>query len=179
MCTLMIPDITLADEIRAYRRAFLAAGDSIDGTGSLRRRENPADWIADNIQCSRRETAPKNFVPATQFVYLREDGKIVGMLQVRHELNGYLAVYGGHIGYSVHPDHRRKGYAAQMLRDALPYCREIGLDRVLITCNAKNEGSRRTIVKNGGVYDGTAHEPNEDVDIERYWISLGNKEEEQ
>ena len=172
MCTLVIPAIVLADEIRAYRRAFLESGDSMDGTGSLRRRENPADWIADNIQCSRRETAPKNFVPATQFVYLRSDGRIVGMIQVRHALNAYLAKYAGHIGYSVHPDERRKGYASKMLRDVLPYCREIGLDRVLVTCNAANEGSRRTIIKNGGVYDGTVHEPNEDVDIERYWIML-------
>jgi len=172
MCTLVIPAIVLADEIRAYRRAFLESGDSMDGTGSLRRRENPADWIADNIQCSRRETAPKNLVPATQFVYLRSDGRIVGMIQVRHALNAYLAKYAGHIGYSVHPDERRKGYASKMLRDVLPYCREIGLDRVLVTCNAANEGSRRTIIKNGGVYDGTVHEPNEDVDIERYWIML-------
>jgi len=173
MCTLMIPDISLADEICAYRRAFLDSGESMDGTGSLRRRENPADWIADNIQCFRRETTPKNLVPATQFVYLRErDRKIVGMLQVRHEFNAYLAKYAGHIGYSVRPDERRKGYASQMLRDALAYCREIGLDRVLITCNAGNEASRRTIIKNGGMYDGTVHEPGEDVDIERYWISL-------
>ena len=173
MCTLVIPDMTLADEIRAYRQAFLCSGDSMDGTGSLRRREDPADWIADNIQCSRRETTPKNLVPATQFVYLRErDQRIVGMIQVRHELNAYLAKYAGHIGYSVRPDERRKGYASQMLRDALPHCREIGLDRVLVTCNAANEGSRRTIIKNGGVYDGTVHEPGEDVDIERYWILL-------
>jgi len=172
MCKLMIPDETMLGEIRAYRQAFLDSGDSMDGTGSLRRRENPADWIADNTQYARRETTPKNLVPATQFVYLREDGRIVGMIQVRHEFNGYLARYGGHIGYSIHPDERRKGYAAAMLRDALPYCREIGLDRVLITCNASNEGSRRTIQKNDGVYESTVHEPGEDVDIQRYWIEL-------
>jgi len=173
MCTLVIPDITLADEIRAYRQAFRDSGDSMDGTGSLRRRENPADWIADNAKCAKRETTPKNLVPATQFVYLREcDRKIVGMIQVRHELNGYLARFGGHIGYSIHPDERRKGYAARMLQEALPYCQEIGLDRVLITCDAVNEGSRRTILKNGGMYENTVYEPSEDADIERYWIAL-------
>jgi len=172
MCTLVIPDGTMLDEIRAYRQAFLDSGDSMDGTGSLRRREKPEDWLADNMQCSKRETVPKNLVPATQFVCLSSDGKIVGMIQVRHELNRYLERYAGHIGYSVHPDHRRRGYASWMLGAALPYCREIGLDKVLVTCNAVNEGSRRTILKNGGVYDGTVHEPEEDVDIERYWIAL-------
>lgn len=172
-CMLMIPDITLADEICAYRKVFLDGGDSMDGTGSLRRRENPADWIADNVRCSRRETTPKNFVPATQFVYLREhDQMIVGMIQVRHEFNAYLAKYAGHIGYSVRPDERRKGYAAQMLHDVLPYCRAIGLERVLITCNADNEGSRKTILKNGGVYENTVYEPGEECGTQRYWITL-------
>ena len=168
---LMIPDITLADEIRAYRQAFLDSGDSMDGTGSLRRHENPADWLAENERCASWDTVPEGWVPATQFVCVRER-KIIGMIQVRHELNDYLAQFGGHIGYSVRPDERRKGYAAQMLHDVLPYCRKIGLERVLITCNADNEGSRRTIMKNGGVYENTVYEPGEECGTQRYWITL-------
>ena len=170
-CMLMIPDITLADEIRAYRQAFLDSGDSMDGTGSLRRHENPADWLAENERCASWDTVPEGWVPATQFVCVR-DGKIIGMIQVRHELNDYLAQFGGHIGYSVRPDERRKGYAAQMLHDVLPYCRKIGLERVLITCNADNEGSRKTILKNGGVYENTVYEPGEECGTQRYWITL-------
>ena len=168
---LMIPDVTLSDEIRAYRKAFLDGGESMDGTGSLRWREEPANWLEDNVRCAKWETVPENFVPATQFVCVR-DGKIVGMIQVRHALNDYLVKYGGHIGYSVHPDERRKGYASRMLRDALAYCREIGLKKVLITCNADNAGSRTTILKNGGVYENAVREPGEDTDTERYWITL-------
>ena len=168
---LMIPDITLADEIRAYRQAFLDSGDSMDGTGGLRRHENPADWLAENERCASWDTVPEGWVPATQFVCVR-DGKIVGMIQVRHELNDYLAQFGGHIGYSVRPDERRKGYAAQMLHDVLPYCRAIGLERVLITCNADNEASRRTIMKNDGVYENTVYEPGEESGTQRYWITL-------
>lgn len=168
---LMIPDITLADEIRAYRKVFLDGGDSMDGTGSLRWREEAADWLEDNERCAKLETVPENFVPATQFVCVRER-KIIGMIQVRHELNDYLAQFGGHIGYSVRPDERRKGYASQMLHDVLPYCRKIGLERVLITCNADNEGSRKTILKNGGVYENTVYEPGEECGTQRYWITL-------
>jgi len=43
---------------------------------------------------------------------------------------------------------------------------------VLISCLTDNEGSRRTILKNGGVYESTVHEPERDRDLERYWIHL-------
>ncbi len=59
-----------------------------------------------------------------------------------------------------------------MLSLLLPHCRELGLEKVMISCEVDNEGSRRTILSNGGVYDSTAHEPDEDIDLERYWITL-------
>ena len=168
MLKLMIPNETMLCEIRAYRQAFLQSGDSMDGTGCLRECEDPQEWLHACRLHAKWETTPKGRVPATQYVFVREsDGKIVGMLDVRHAFNDYLEKYGGHIGYSVHPNERRKGYASGMLRDALEQCKALGLDRVLVTCLADNEASRRTIVKNGGVYEYTIHEPNEDADVER------------
>ena len=170
---LLIPDETLCAEIAAYRKAFLDHGDSMDGCGSLRRHDNPLEWLEFNRLLSKKETCPENWVPCTQFVLVREtDGRIVGMIQVRHEFNEYLEKYAGHIGYSVHPDERRKGYASEMLAEALPYCKTLGIVRVLVTCDAQNEASRRTILKNGGIYEYTVREPEENVDIERYWITL-------
>lgn len=170
---LLIPDETLCEQIAAYRKAFLDNGDSMDGCGSLRRHENPHDWLEFNRLLSRKETASENWVPCTQFVLVREtDGRLVGMIQVRHEFNEYLEKYAGHIGYSVHPDERRKGYAGEMLARVLPCCAELGIKRVLVTCDADNEASRRTIIKNGGEYEKTVHEPEENVNIERYWITL-------
>ena len=94
------------------------------------------------------------------------------MIQVRHYFNEYLEKYAGHIGYSVRPSERRKGYAKEMLRLALGFCRQIGLERVLVSCKPDNEGSRRTILANGGVYEHTVHVPGEGIDLERYWIAL-------
>ena len=170
---LLIPDETLCAEIVAYRKAFLDSGDSMDGCGALRKHDNPVDWIEFNRLLSNKETVPENWVQSTQFVYVREaDRRIIGMIQVRHEFNEYLEKYAGHIGYSVHPSERKKGYASEMLKSILPYCKKLGIERVLVTCDADNEASRRTIVKNGGVYEKTVHEPEENVDIERYWIIL-------
>ena len=168
--TLVEPSVEYEDQIRAYRNEFLESGGSMDGTGSLRKYENPQDWI-DHFK--DQNNSPHGRVPSTQYMFVREeDRKIVGMIQIRHYFNDYLEKYGGHIGYSVAPGERRKGYASLMLKTALPKCRELGIDRVLITCIKGNEGSRRTILNNGGVYECTVHEPDEGIDLERYWIDL-------
>lgn len=170
---LVVPDESMAEEIRAYRQAMLDAGSSMDGTGGLRRLEDPLEWLWDNARKANEATLPEGKVPSTQFVCVRKsDGRIVGMLDVRHRFNDFLREYGGHIGYSVRPDERRRGYAGWMLAHALPYCRELGMERVMISCLVGNEASRRTILKNGGVYDSTVHEPTENVDLQRYWIQL-------
>ena len=97
---------------------------------------------------------------------------LVGMIQVRHYLNDFLRTLGGHIGYSVRPSERRKGYASWMLKNVQPYCKSLGLSEILVCCLDTNEGSRRTILKNGGRFDGTAYRADENKTLERYWITL-------
>jgi predicted acetyltransferase len=170
---LVKPDESLLEEIQAYRGEMLAAGSSMDGTGPLRRMEDEREWLDFNRAAEDPETLPEGLVAAEQFAYLREeDQKIVGMIQFRHELNDYLRAYGGHIGYSVRPSERRKGYAKRMLADCLDICRAFGLTRVLVTCHEDNEGSRRTILANGGVYENTVYSERDDATHQRYWISL-------
>ena len=114
---------------------------SMDGCGPLKRMENPAEWLAFCRQLDNPATTPPNWVPMTQFVCLRGE-KIVGMIQVRRELNDFLREYAGHIGYSVRPDERQQGIATWMLHNVLTYCREIGLKRVMVACEPWNVGSR-------------------------------------
>ena len=170
---LIEPTPAYVQEIEDYRQSFLRINGSMDGSGSLRRCESAAEWIEKCRLGKDPATVPAHLVPATPFIYVREEaGRVVGMLQLRHCFNEYLEKYAGHIGYSVRPSERRKGYATAMLRDALPYCRELGITDVLISCVVENEGSRKTILNNGGVYESTVHEPQSDRDLERYWIHL-------
>ncbi len=160
-----------------YRREFLEAGDSMDGTGPMRRIERGTDWLAHVRNYESVEALPEGKVLATQYLLVREsDGKLLGMLQLRHYLNDYLRKYAGHIGYSVRPSERRRGYARRMLAMALPEAKALGLERVMITCFTENEASRRTILANGGVYESTVrYEDGSEEDgklLERYWITL-------
>lgn len=59
-----------------------------------------------------------------------------------------------------------------MLKMVLPFCKEIGLEKVLITCLQENEASRRTILANGGVYENTVYDKDENEYLQRYWITL-------
>ena len=170
---LILPSEEYLDQVWAYRQECLDAGSSMDGCGPLRSNEGPEQWLADIRSYADPAAVPEGKVQATQFLAVREsDGRLVGMTQVRHYFNEYLEKYAGHIGYSVRPSERRKGYAKEMLRLALPFCKSVGLDRVLIACEPGNPASRRTILANGGVYECTVREPGKNIDLERYWITL-------
>ena len=101
----------------------------------------------------------------------KRDCRIVGTIQLRHELNEELLLSGGHIGYGVRPFERRKGCATQMLALALERCKGLGLDRALITCNRENEASAATIRKGGGVLENEIPDKNGKI-TQRYWINL-------
>ena len=96
--------------------------------------------------------APHVWVPST-FLLAEVDGEVVGRTSVRHRLNDWLAVEGGHIGYGVLAAHRRRGYATEMLRQSLVVAREHGVDRVLVTCDDDNVGSAAVIERCGGLRD--------------------------
>ena len=93
-----------------------------------------------------------------------EPEEVVGFLAIRHTLNEFLLDQGGHVGYSIRPSRRGQGHATRALALALDRAAELGIERVLVTCDDDNEPSRRTIVRNGGVLEDVRGRK------ERYWI---------
>ena len=61
---------------------------------------------------------------------------------------------------------RREGHASRALARAVGEAGALGIDRVLVTCDEDNVGSRLTIERCGGAYEDSRNGKR------RYWIQL-------
>lgn len=136
--------------------------------------EDYNEWLNGLERDSKEETVKQGWTVQTTFFGVREnDNKIVGMIDIRHELiNDFLRNYAGHIGYGIRPTERRKGYATQMLSQALEYCKkELHLEKVMISCDKENEGSRKTIINAGGILE-KEYMTDDGENVQVYWIKI-------
>lgn len=156
-----------------FKQEFFDRGESVINGSALLDQMPYSEWLANTGQNRDPKTVREDWVVATTFFAVRAcDNKIIGMIDVRHNLdNVFLEKYGGHIGYAVRPDERRKGYATQMLNLALAYAKSLGLTRVMLGCYSSNSASIRTIAKCGGVL--TETKPYLDgKPMQIYWIEI-------
>lgn len=169
---LIRPSAHYEKQIAAYKEEFLMNGDSMDGTAGLMNASSIPEWLHQLALNESEETVQRGFVPSSTFLAVHaKTGRLLGMIDIRHRLNDHLLFTGGHIGYSVRKSERRKGYAKEMLRQALLICKnERKLARCLLTCNAENVASSRTIEANGGVLENIVSDGTRLV--KRYWIDL-------
>lgn len=149
-------------------------GAGIRDAGVLTSIAGFASWV-DELRAEAVTPARPGFVACSYF-WLVEGGEYLGSIALRHELNEFLAAFGGHIGYSVRPTHRGRGLAAEALKRVLPLAAARGIPQVLLVCTADNFASRRTIertiARSGGTCDGEVDDGRQT--LRRYWIDTGS-----
>ena len=123
-------------------------------------------WKVSNQNHEMGINLPEGWVSDIQLVVFSRDGQAVGFLNLRLRLNDYLLEVGGHIGYSIRPSERGKGYAKESLCQGLQVAREKNIKRALVTCSTENPASQAVILANGGVYEDVRN------GTERYWIDV-------
>ena len=127
-------------------------------------------FTEEKISHARGENLPENYVPDTE-LWLVDQGTFIGEVRIRHYLNEHLMQIGGHIGYDIRPSKRQRGYGSTILALALPKAKELGIERVLVTCDETNLGSKKIIEKNGGVLEGREVNPETGTAKLRFWIN--------
>lgn len=155
MCRLVLvePEIGWEEEIRSYRESFPEdrmrvtwQEDRISGMDGLENFRSIPDWLAYIHSASGT---------ISWYMALRPgERKIIGFSCLRHSpaYDDDDPEFSSHIGLSIRPDERRKGYGEELLRLVLGRAKMLGLDTVRIVCRDINTASRRMIVAAGGVY---------------------------
>ena len=175
---LELPSLERKNEALEYIEEFYKYDSQIHGTGSLDRElkkgKTYEEWLSNNIKLHDKNYAlEKGLVPAYTYFLIREDdNKLIGMIDLRLGLNDYLRNFGGHIGYSIRPTERKKGYNKINLYLVLQEARRYNLDKVLITCADSNDGSRKTILSLGGKFEKINFDESDNETMELYWIDV-------
>lgn len=176
MIKLIHPTSKYSDDIMEMRNELLEKDkiNYIHGAADLHEYSNVEEWIHHVELIRDPKTCPAGLVDSDVYLALREDdNRVIGIAELRHHINHpILGTWGGHIGYSVRPSERRKGYGKIILRLILDACSKFGIHDVLLTCNEKNIASEKTIISVGGIYEKTVLAEQLNMNMKRYWIKL-------
>ncbi|MDD3142311.1 MAG: GNAT family N-acetyltransferase [Lachnospiraceae bacterium] len=154
-----------------YRKEHFDYGERIiNGSELFDQIEDYDEWLEKVTANSKEETVSNDWVLTDTFFALRQfDNRIVGIVDLRYELNDFLKDF-GHCGYSVRPSERQKGYATRMLSKICQIASQHGLKELQLSVEKNNLPSVKTILKNGGVYQRSFVVDSEIADV--YYINL-------
>jgi predicted acetyltransferase len=169
--TLVAPCIELCAAFVDMAEEFLAAGEEHWACDLPEVRKDPAAFVRRLRNQSQGKGLAAGLVPATYYWLVRDD-VVIGRANLRHRLNEKLEHEGGHIGYAIRPSERGKGYGTRQLALALEKARQLGLLRVLVTCDDDHVASARVIETNGGILEDVRVSHETGKDKRRYWIDL-------
>lgn len=170
------PSIERKNDALEYIKEILDNNKSdTDGTNKLKHYiNNYEEWII-KIENDEKIVPSEESVPSKTYFFIREnDNRIIGMTHIRLTLNKILEDIGGHIGYSIRPSERQKGYNKIQLYLALIECQKNSLDIIMLDCLRDNIGSSKTITSLGGflVKEEEKNFHDETVTIQDYNINI-------
>ena len=170
MIKLVRPSKEYEKQALEFKKEFFDNGEStINGSELFDQTDSYDDWLQAVTNNTSKATVNPDWVVTDTYFAINENKRIVGIIDFRHELKGFLKDF-GNSGYSVRPSERRKGYASQMLSLILERAREIKLTSFQLSAEKSNTPSIKTIIKNGGKYSRSFRVNNEVADI--YLIDL-------
>ena len=161
-----------ADALEYMQEHYAIGEHDLHGASLLEKMSTYDDWLKHLDRQSNADTVSADWVVSnTLFAIDKTRDRLIGVIDIRHELNDFLASYGGHIGYGVRPTERQKGFATKILWLGLEYCKSINLKKIMLACYKNNVASSKTIIKNGGVLEKEfIHSNGKTVQV--YWITF-------
>ena len=145
---LVKPTLSLKNEALNYRQEHFDYKEYvINGSELFDKIQSYEEWLEKVTANSKSETADPNWVLTDTFFVIRlSDSKIVGIVDLRYQLNDFLKDF-GNCGYSVRPTERRKGYATEILRQICTLAKSQGLESLQLSVEKNNTASIKTIKK--------------------------------
>ena len=145
------PSIERKQDALDYIKEHIEAGSDVNGSGSLDSYYPDYEGWLELLETKKNAIVTENTVPAiTRFLVDCESNRIIGMINIRLQLNERLRSEGGNIGYGIRPSERRKGYNKINLYMGLKLCNLYGIEEVLLDALVSNEASWKTMEALGG-----------------------------
>ena len=173
---LVTPNIQLKSKALDYRQEHFDFGETvINGSELFDKTPCYEEWLERITANSNKKTVDPNWVLTDTFFAIRvSDNRIIGIADLRYELNDFLKDL-GNCGYSVRPSERNKGYASEILKQICTLAKEHGLANLQLSVERENTASIKTILRNGGCYSRSFKFGNEEADVYSINLSIGKQ----
>ncbi len=167
---LVKPIMKYKKEALDYIEESLAINPRVNGAGSLVRLGSYEAFLLHEEKLKSKSTLPLGSVLGETLYLVNDEDVVIGMINLRYELNGEFGKKYGHIGYSIRPKFRNQGYAVIQLKLVLDLYRKKGFKQVMLSTSPDNIGSQKVIIACGGYLFETLKI--EDEIYLKYWIIL-------